>query len=224
MRVIRSRSDAKAPWYTGFSGTLLVLILQWHSYGFAQAVHEQALSYTRAQAFAGKTAYDQYCASCHGPTLNGLALAPSLTGERFAVQWAGKSVEVLYSHMRRMPLQPVADPGSLADETYTSILAYVLQHNDIGADSDDATLPFDTNSLVDFIIPPIQGKQAAATGSVSDTLRESELLRDLPIVTDEMLNDPSPDDWLIWRRTYDSKGFSPLKQINKHNVANLKLA
>jgi hypothetical protein len=35
-----------------------------------------------------------------------------------------------------------------------------------------------------------------------------------PAVTDEMLWKPSPSDWLSWRRTLDSHGFSPLVQVN----------
>src|SRR5262245_60904205 len=43
-------------------------------------------------------------------------------------------------------------------------------------------------------------------------------------VTDEMLRNPSPNDWLMFSRTYDAQRFSPLNQINKQNVAQLKLA
>src|SRR5215475_12504973 len=43
-------------------------------------------------------------------------------------------------------------------------------------------------------------------------------------VTQEMLLNPSPDDWLMFSRTYDAQRFSPLKQINKQNVAQLRLA
>lgn len=43
-------------------------------------------------------------------------------------------------------------------------------------------------------------------------------------VTTKMLESPSPDDWLMYSRTYDAQRFSPLKQINKQNVAQLKLA
>ena len=43
-------------------------------------------------------------------------------------------------------------------------------------------------------------------------------------VTDQMLRDPSPADWLLWRRTYNGWGFSPLDQINKTNVKGLRLA
>ena len=43
-------------------------------------------------------------------------------------------------------------------------------------------------------------------------------------VTDEMLKNPSPDDWLMFSRTYDAQRFSPLKQITKQNVGQLRLA
>ena len=43
-------------------------------------------------------------------------------------------------------------------------------------------------------------------------------------VTDAMLRDPDPADWLMVHRTYDFQGFSPLDQINRDNVAGLRLA
>ena len=43
-------------------------------------------------------------------------------------------------------------------------------------------------------------------------------------VTDEVLKNPSPDDWLMFSRTYDAQRFSPLTQINKQNVGQLRLA
>jgi alcohol dehydrogenase (cytochrome c) len=43
-------------------------------------------------------------------------------------------------------------------------------------------------------------------------------------VTQEMLLDPSPNDWLMYSRTYDAQRFSPLKQINKQNVGQLRMA
>jgi alcohol dehydrogenase (cytochrome c) len=43
-------------------------------------------------------------------------------------------------------------------------------------------------------------------------------------VTDAMLRNPDPADWLMWRRTLNSWGFSPLKQITTANVKGLRLA
>jgi glucose dehydrogenase len=42
-------------------------------------------------------------------------------------------------------------------------------------------------------------------------------------VTDEMLWKPSPNDWLSWRRTLDSWGYSPLNEVNRNNVSRLKM-
>src|SRR5262245_57511611 len=43
-------------------------------------------------------------------------------------------------------------------------------------------------------------------------------------VTDKMLQSPDPADWLMWRRTLDSWGYSPLSQISRTNVRQLTLA
>ena len=43
-------------------------------------------------------------------------------------------------------------------------------------------------------------------------------------VTDEMLRDPDPADWLMIHRTYDFQSFSPLDQINRDNVGQLRVA
>ena len=42
-------------------------------------------------------------------------------------------------------------------------------------------------------------------------------------VTDAELQDPSPDDWLMWRRTLDGWGYSPLAQIDRENVGSLRM-
>jgi alcohol dehydrogenase (cytochrome c) len=42
-------------------------------------------------------------------------------------------------------------------------------------------------------------------------------------VTDAMLRAPAPSDWLMFRRTYDDWGYSPLDDIDRSNVARLEL-
>ena len=42
-------------------------------------------------------------------------------------------------------------------------------------------------------------------------------------VTDEMLRDPDPADWRMWRRTLNHWGYSPLVQIDRGNVRELRL-
>src|SRR5258707_5557292 len=43
-------------------------------------------------------------------------------------------------------------------------------------------------------------------------------------VTDAMLQNPDAADWLMVSRTYNEQRFSPLNQINKGNVAQLRMA
>ena len=42
-------------------------------------------------------------------------------------------------------------------------------------------------------------------------------------VTDAMIENPAPSDWLMWRRTPNGWGYSPLDQINRENVGDLRL-
>ena len=47
--------------------------------------------------------------------------------------------------------------------------------------------------------------------------------REFVPVTDQMLQSPAPGDWLMWRRTLDSWGYSPLDEINRENVGELRM-
>ena len=42
-----------------------------------------------------------------------------------------------------------------------------------------------------------------------------------PTVTDARLEHPDAGDWLMYRRTYDGWGFSPLQQITSSNIQTL---
>ena len=48
--------------------------------------------------------------------------------------------------------------------------------------------------------------------------------QDFEPVTREMLENPSPDDWLMLSRTYDEQRYSPLDQVNTKNVNDLRMA
>lgn len=53
---------------------------------------------------------------------------------------------------------------------------------------------------------------------------QSHAQTDFRPVTDAMLANPDPADWLMLNRTYDEHRFSPLNQINKNNVGQLRMA
>ncbi|HIA47701.1 MAG TPA: hypothetical protein EYN96_06960 [Candidatus Hydrogenedentes bacterium] len=56
------------------------------------------------------------------------------------------------------------------------------------------------------------------------TAEQAALLSSLPPATDEVLQNPSPNDWMHWGRTYNGQSYSPLKDINKETVKNLQPA
>src|SRR5687768_17754146 len=62
---------------------------------------------------------------------------------------------------------------------------------------------------------------AVAVGSVVLAQQQPRPYR--PITQDMLLN-PSADDWLMFSRTYDAQRYSPLRQITRQNVNRLKLA
>jgi len=49
-------------------------------------------------------------------------------------------------------------------------------------------------------------------------------VKDFKPVTDAMLQNPDPADWINWRRTLDGWGYSPLNQINRQNANQIQLA
>ena len=57
----------------------------------------------------------------------------------------------------------------------------------------------------------------------SESLTVADLMRDFVPVIDEMLRDPNPADWPMIRRDYYAHSYSPLDQIERGNVGNLRL-
>ena len=52
---------------------------------------------------------------------------------------------------------------------------------------------------------------------------QAQSARDFVPVTDAMLQNPAPGDWLMWRRTLNGWGYSPLDEIDRANVHELRL-
>ncbi len=79
-----------------------------------------------------------------------------------------------------------------------------------------------------FFFSPIVSTQQESTtnSSVAPTQGETTTRESRPfgLITNDMLLDPDPGDWLMAHRTYDFQAFSPLDEINRGNVHQLKLA
>jgi len=80
--------------------------------------------YTPEQAKRGEALYGQFCASCHGPSLNGGEMAPALTGGDFATDWIGLTLNDLFERIRVS--MPQDQPGSLSRQQNADVLAFML--------------------------------------------------------------------------------------------------
>jgi alcohol dehydrogenase (cytochrome c) len=70
-----------------------------------------------------------------------------------------------------------------------------------------------------LFLPALLLAGAPARGQAPQTANPAAAMT---AVTDAMLRDPPASDWLMWRRTYNGWGYSPLDQINKDNVKDLR--
>jgi alcohol dehydrogenase (cytochrome c) len=185
---------------------------------------QSPVSFTAAQATQGQSAYAENCAACHGRDLDDGEFAPPVKGTAFSQQWGGKNVGELHDYISTK--MPPSNAGALGDATYLQITAFILQSNGIPLDS--AKVPSIGPGAV---VNGAKGKAPAPAGpggglspyaSLIPAPPKPNPLDKLTPVTDALLQNPPPGEWLTWRRTYDDQGFSPLKQINKSNVAQLR--
>ncbi|MBB6093491.1 alcohol dehydrogenase (cytochrome c) [Povalibacter uvarum] len=185
----------------------------------AMAAQPSALAFSVEQANRGKLSYAQRCASCHGASLEGSGMSPALSGAAFQRKWVGQSGAVLHAQLVRMP------PGAAAPappEAHADLFAYLLQMNGIA--SSENPVPTDPSLLPTLAFAETrQGTPPASQTSSTVPIGPSRLDH-LTEVTDASLRSPSSSDWLMWRRTYDGFGFSPLKQIDRRNAKDLRIA
>ena len=91
--------------------------------GGADSLTTKSGVYTSQQAARGRDVYMGNCRSCHTPETH--------TGATFNAVWNKRSLADLYSFVReRMPKN---DPGTLSDEEYADVLAYLLRMNKMPA-------------------------------------------------------------------------------------------
>ena len=83
--------------------------------------------YTAAQAERGRGVYLVHCAECHREDLRGQEMAPGLIGTAFSFRWRGATVMDIYASLRLT--MPQATPGSLTEQAYADLIAYMLSEN-----------------------------------------------------------------------------------------------
>ncbi len=83
--------------------------------------------YTEEQARRGESLYSGTCSSCHGDKLKGNGSTPALTGDDFASDWNGLTLDGLFDKIRRT--MPHNKPGQLSRQQAADVLAYILSFN-----------------------------------------------------------------------------------------------
>jgi alcohol dehydrogenase (cytochrome c) len=178
---------------------------------------------TKGQVAAGHTAYEANCSGCHQSDLSGMNEALPLKGSSFTGAWGKRTPAELFAFIR--DAMPKGAPHSLSDGDYAAITAYLLDANglklaDGAAAAPQAAAPAKPRADRDPVgipgistAPPQPGKGLTVAG---------ELKSYVP-VTDEMLRNPAPGDWLMYRRNYQGWSSSALDQVNRDNVGQLQL-
>ena len=207
----------------------------------------QQATYTETQAEAGLEIYTQSCAVCHLSDLTGSFEAPSLNDISFRNNWANRSVFELSDLLQRT--MPPQSPGSLNEEEYIAVIAYLLSENDVGASQSDLLIASANNVVFvgEVNSALTAAEQRTAVPGLAGTVPSPDTRNSIPeiatiyqtdraitrsfvpisnyqnVTTSELAN-PDPADWTYWRGTPQSQGYSQLNQINKENVSELSLA
>ncbi len=188
--------------------------------------------YTIEQAAAGRTAYQASCAGCHLPDMSGRNEAAPLAGPNFLNAWRDQTTLDLYEY-----ISTTMPPGGakLAAETYVAITAFILQANGATAGSERLTpatamaigsIASGARSAVPDAGPGASPGVPAAPTPVAEArgLTITGEVENFRPVTDDMLRNPPPGDWLMLRRNYQAWSHSPLTDITTGNVKDLRLA
>ncbi|HWN40116.1 MAG TPA: PQQ-binding-like beta-propeller repeat protein, partial [Gammaproteobacteria bacterium] len=146
-----------------------------------------------------------------------------LAGTECVGRWGNRATGDLVTQARST--MPPDNPGGLPPETYTNIVAYLLQAN--GGTATENEIDASTTARIGQGLTgqavagaaPAPGTPPAPTGVIVAGTVE----RFTP-VTDAMLRGPAAADWLMLRHDYSATSYSPLAQITPENAHQLRLA
>ncbi|BBD79044.1 hypothetical protein ALSL_0373 [Aerosticca soli] len=104
--------------------------------------------YTQAQADSGKQKFLDNCSRCHGRDLAGIA-GPALKGPNFASPSMHFTVGDIFTIVSQN--MPATQPGSLPQQDYVEIMAFLLQQNGYPAGSTPLTYEAAKQSKANFV-------------------------------------------------------------------------
>ncbi|MGE0383937.1 MAG: PQQ-binding-like beta-propeller repeat protein [Gammaproteobacteria bacterium] len=181
-----------------------------------------AAAYTEAQAAAGRHIFEGNCASCHGFDLRGGPHGAALTGAPFEQAWGGRPAGDLAATIKAK--MPPGNAGAFDDATYAQVTAYLLQANGAAAGADALQVSPAPPASAQPAAPDVEAILRHGAAAIGQQGFQGRGAPHVTPVTDAMLRDPPPEDWLSWRRTLDGQGHSPLAQIDRGNVGGLRMA
>ena len=195
-------------------------------------------AYTAEQAEAGGGTYARECAVCHQANLQGSFEAPPLAGASFLRFWGDLTPRDLFDRIRVS--MPPDRPGALGEDAYLDIVAYLLAANGAapGGTALDASAAVTIASVAGGAAPGAAGAAATAAPSPVPTAAPvpsaspaaetgvtlAGVVDGYRLVSDAMLRDPDPGDWLMIRGNYQAWSHSRLADIDRGNVGDLEMA
>jgi alcohol dehydrogenase (cytochrome c) len=206
----------------------LLSTVVWAMAGQAAA---QTGAFTESQAAAGLASYRLHCASCHQADLRGLNEARPLIGTAFMNVWSERTVQQLIAYLGATMPMPPGVPGSLGEQTYINLTAFLLRAN--GAQPGEQMLAATSPAVIGRIADGDAGDYLSALSAESAAAAEAPVgpvgvtvpgaIEGIAPVTDAMLDASPGDDWLLLRGNYEAWNFSPLDDIDRGNVGRLQL-
>jgi mono/diheme cytochrome c family protein len=99
--------------------------------------------YTEAQSERGAAAAKTGCAACHGRTMKGGMLGPSVVSDTFKGNYDGTPLADLFDKIQMT--MPQNNPGTLTPEATADLVAFILKLNDFPAG--ETEIPTDPEAL-----------------------------------------------------------------------------
>ena len=193
--------------------------------------------FTAQQADAGRAAYQANCAGCHAADLSGIGNALPLAGLPFTGSWGNRTVGDLVGFMEGA--MPPNNPGALGEanyleyhRVYSAIERRAGRESGAGRELDRrhsqrrrarSWLKFKAvkGNRASKVSRRRGGRGAAAPAPRGLTIPGT--VKNYTPITDAMMRNPDPADWLMIRHDYHANNFSTLNQITANNVQDLRL-
>jgi len=101
-------------------------------------------AFTLEQANRGASLYDRHCGRCHNDDMQGDGLlTPAIGRSAFGTRWSGRTLATVLRFISR--IMPYDEAGKLDAQTYSDVLAYVLQFS--GYPPGNNEIPTDATAL-----------------------------------------------------------------------------